>query len=197
MERSSLDRRCPGVKQQWQHAIWEPSCADIDVAALHQAYLASARSSGADLLCSAAVERIERTGETWRVLAGGNWVEAGVLINAAGAWASEIAELAGAQQIGIAPYRRTVVQLRTDPPVPLDLPLVIDVEGRFYFKGENGRLWLSPHDETPCLPGDVAPDEYDIALAIDRFERAVDWRIVRVERKWAGLRSFAPDRLPV
>ncbi|MFX7816291.1 FAD-dependent oxidoreductase, partial [Acinetobacter baumannii] len=59
------------------------------------------------------------------------------------------------------------------------------------------RLWLCPHDETPVEPGDAAPEEIDVAMAIDRFETVTDWRVVAVERKWAGLRSFAPDRLPV
>jgi D-arginine dehydrogenase len=89
------------------------------------------------------------------------------------------------------------VQLRVDPAPPADLPLTLDIAGEFYFRPENGRLWLSPHDETPSEPCDAAPEEYDIALAIDRFEQVVDWKIEAVERKWAGLRSFAPDRLPV
>ena len=83
---------------------------------------------------------------------------------------------------------------RTPPP---DLPLVLDIGGTFYFKPENGRLWLSPHDEVADRPGDVAADEMAVAEAIDRFENVVDWPVDRVERRWAGLRSFAPDRLPV
>ena len=67
----------------------------------------------------------------------------------------------------------------------------------FHSSGESGRLWLSPHDETPSPPCDAAGEELDVAIAIDRFERVVDWRVEAVERKWAGLRSFAPDRLPV
>jgi D-arginine dehydrogenase len=76
--------------------------------------------------------------------------------------------------------------------------LIVDAAGRFYFKPEaGGRLWLSPHDETPSEPCDCAPDEIDVAVAIDRLEQVVDWRVEAVEHKWAGLRSFAPDRLPV
>jgi D-arginine dehydrogenase len=108
-----------------------------------------------------------------------------------------VAELAGARALGIQPLRRTVAQLRTAPTPPADLPLVLDISGEFYFKPEHGKLWLSPHDETPCAPCDAAPEELDVALAIDRFERVVDWRIETVEHKWSGLRSFAPDRLPV
>jgi D-arginine dehydrogenase len=100
--------------------------------------------------------------------------------------------------IDIQPYRRTVVQLRVDPPAPAELPLVIDALGRFYFKPEaGGRIWLSPHDETPCEPCDSAAEELDVAIAIDRLQEVVDWRILQVEHRWAGLRSFAPDRLPV
>jgi D-arginine dehydrogenase len=119
------------------------------------------------------------------------------IVNAAGAWADEIARMAGVRPIGIAPYRRTVAVLRVDPPAPADLPLVLDIGGGFYFKPDAGRLWLSPHDEIPSAPCDAAPEEFDVAIAIDRFQQVTDWRIEAVERRWAGLRSFAPDRLPV
>ena len=121
-----------------------------------------------------------------------------MLVNAAGAWADLVARQAGAAPIGIQPYRRTLAQLRVDPPVAAVVPHVVHLGGAFYFKPEaGGRLWLSPHDETPVEPGDVQPEELDVAIAIDRMEQAVDWRVLQVERKWAGLRSFAPDRLPV
>jgi len=100
--------------------------------------------------------------------------------------------------LGIEPKRRTMVQLRVGRSGLRDLPLVDDSKGTFYFKGEGDRtVWLSPHDEIETEPCDAAPDEIDIAIAIDRFERVVDWPIEAVERKWAGLRSFAPDRVPV
>lgn len=90
------------------------------------------------------------------------------------------------------------MQLAVDPAASADLPLVVGLDGSFYFKPEpGGKIWLSPHDETLVEPCDVAPEEYDVALAIARLQEVVDWNIVRLERKWAGLRSFAPDRLPV
>jgi D-arginine dehydrogenase len=140
-----------------------------------------------------------RQGGVWRIdTEDGRAFEATILVDAAGAWADEVAVRSGVRPIGITPYRRTMVQLQTDPPVPATLPFVIDVRGGFYFKPEaGGRLWLSPHDEHPVPAHDVAAEELDIAIAIDRLERVVDWRVVRVERHWAGLRSFAPDRLPV
>jgi D-arginine dehydrogenase len=188
----------PELAPEWVAALWMPSCTDIDVAGAHQLFLNAAKQGGAELRCAAPLTEATRIGSRWRLRAGGDSVEAAVLVNAAGAWADPVAALAGAPPIGVQPYRRTVVQLEVDPPAPADLPVVLAADGSFYFKPEaGGRLWVSPHDETPAEPGDVQPEELDVALAIDRFERATNWAIRRVERRWAGLRSFAPDRLPV
>ncbi|ANY21313.1 Hydrogen cyanide synthase subunit HcnC precursor [Tsuneonella dongtanensis] len=196
--RTRLEQRLPGVRGDYTGAVWEPACADIDVAALHQHYLAGARRKGVELRTRWRVAAAERDGAGWRLASEhGGALRAGVIANGAGAWADSVAALAGARALGIQPLRRTVAQLRTDPPPPADLPLVLDIAGRFYFKPESGRLWLSPHDEEPSPPCDAAPEELAVAEAIDRFERVVDWRVRAVERKWAGLRSFAPDRLPV
>ena len=197
LDRAALETAVPGIGAAYARALLEPTCADIDVAGLHAACLAVARRAGAQLLCDAPVRSLER-GAGWRIEAGAETIEAGIVVNAAGAWAGEIAWMAGAQPIAITPYRRTIAQVRTDPALPADLPLVIDAAGQFYFKGEaGGRPWLSPHDETPVAPHDVAPEELDVAIAIDRFEHAGDWRVTARERAWAGLRSFAPDRAPV
>jgi D-arginine dehydrogenase len=198
LARDALSRLLPGLKPGWDKAVSEPSCADIDVAALHGAYLRTARDKGARLLTDAAVEAAARVPGGWRVETRIGPIEARILVVAAGAWSDVVAQRAGERPLGIQPYRRTIAQLRVDPAAPSDLPLVIDALGRFYFKPEaGGRIWLSPHDETACDPCNSAADEYDVALAIDRFERVVDWRVERVEHSWAGLRSFARDRLPV
>ncbi|WP_140231093.1 NAD(P)/FAD-dependent oxidoreductase [Sphingomonas japonica] len=188
----------PGIHGEWQRGVLGPSCSDIDVARLHAAYLALARRRGAQVMSDATVTALDRRDGAWHLSTRAGMIVADTIVDAAGAWAGPVAAMAGAQPIAIAPLRRTMVQLRVSPPVPADLPLVIDARGGFYFKPDaGGRLWLSPHDETPVAPGDVAAEEIDVAIAIDRLERVVDWRIEAVERRWAGLRSFAPDRLPV
>lgn len=197
-DRVQLEHRLPGLDAQWVAGVYEPDCCDIDVAGLHQHWLVAARQGGAELWTSARLQRAQRQAADWLLdLADGRRARAAVLIDAAGAWADEVAQAAGLGPLGIAPYRRTVAQLRLAQEPPADLPLVLGIDGSFYFKPEAGRLWLSPHDETPSPPCDAAPDELDVAIAIDRFEQVVDWPIVRIEHKWAGLRSFAPDRLPV
>lgn len=191
-------KRALFLREEWNDAIYEEACADIDVGALHQHYLKALRLAGARLECRAQVTKIMREDGGWRITAGnGVTHRAAKVINASGAWADTVAQLAGARPIGITPYRRTVAQLRVKPEAPDDTPLVLDISGKFYFKSDNGRLWLSPHDETPSQPCDAAPEEIDIARAIDVFERAAHWKIQAVERRWAGLRSFSPDRLPI
>lgn len=198
LDRPAIEARVPHLREGWTRAALEPSTCDIDVGGLHQHYLAKARKGGVQLWCKAALTEARRVSGGWDLtLTGDRRVSAAILVNAAGAWADPVAHLAGVPALGIKPYRRTVVQLAVSPSVPDDLPLVLDISGSLYFKPESGRLWLSPHDETPSDPCDAAPEELDVALAIDRFERVVDWRIERLEHRWAGLRSFAPDRLPV
>lgn len=190
--------RVPGLRDGWSLGVHEPGCAYIDVAALHQHFLARARMAGAELQCAAALVGAARAGGVWRLETRGGTFAADLLVNAAGAWADQVAALADVRPIGLQPYRRTMVQLRTDPAPPAGCPLVSDLGGSFYFKPEaGGRLWLTPHDEVDSPPCDAAPEEIDVATAIHRFEQVVDWRVAALEHRWAGLRSFAPDRRPV
>ena len=199
IDRTELERFVPGLRPRWIKALVEPGCADIDVAALHAAFLREYRGRGGTVETAARLVtgRLDRDRWTF-TLADGSEVTASILVNAAGAWADSVAESCGANRLGIAPKRRTMVQLRVGRSGLKELPLVNDSDGNFYFKGEGDRtIWLSPHDEIESDPCDAAPEEIDIATAIDRFEGVVDWPVERIERSWAGLRSFAPDRLPV
>lgn len=198
IEADEIDRHLSGRRNGWDVALWEPDCCDIDVAGLHQAYLRAASAHGCKPLCRARVRSLSHRDGCWLIETEAGLYEATTTVNAAGAWADTIAKMAGLQPLSIQPYRRTVVQLQVSPAASADLPLVVGLDGSFYFKPEaGGRLWLSPHDEIQTPPCDAAPEELDVAMAIARFEEVVDWKIERLERKWAGLRSFAPDRKPV
>ncbi len=199
VERAELERLLPGIRPEWRRALLEPTCADIDVAALHAAFLRQFRSEGGTVATGSRLIRARRSGKAWTIeLEDGSALSAPILVNAAGAWADSVAEASGVAPLGIVPLRRTMVQLRVGRSGLKDLPLVDAADGSFYFKGESDNsVWLTPHDEIPSDPCDAAPEEIDVALAIDRFEQVVDWPVEAVERSWAGLRTFAPDRLPV
>jgi len=199
VEREELEHLVPGIRPKWRRALFEPACADIDVAGLHAAFLRQFRRAGGVVSTNSKLRNATRSGDGWDIrLESGSTLRASIVVDAAGAWADIVAQDCGIAPLGIAPKRRTMVQLRVGQSGVRDLPLVDDAKGTFYFKGEGERsIWLSPHDEIESDPCDAAPEEIDIATAIDRFEQVVDWPVERVERSWAGLRSFAPDRLPV
>lgn len=196
--RADLAAKVPGLREEWNDGIWEAACSDIDVAALHAHYLSAAAKNGMQIVTQAKLGSARHDSSGWQISTeAGDAYRVSKLVNAAGAWADQVARISGIMPLGIRPMLRTVVQLRVTPePLP-DLPLVMDISGEFYFKPENGRIWLSPQDETRCEPCDAAPDELTVAKAIDQLEKVVDWQIDAVEHKWAGLRSFAADRLPV
>ena len=198
LDRHEIESLVPGIRPQWDRGLFEPACADIDVARLHDAFLGDFRRRGGTIATRSEVIGGRRSGSGWSINIAGGEVRGSILVNCAGAWADRVAEICGVEPLGLQPKRRTMVQARVGARGLKDLPLVVDWGASFYFKGEgDNSIWLSPHDESDCEPCDASPEEIDIATAIDRFEQVVDWPVEKIERSWAGLRTFAPDRLPV
>jgi D-arginine dehydrogenase len=181
--------------EQVAGGLLEPDAMDIDVHALHHGFLRGLRARDGVLLCNAEVRALARYGDRWRVQTPIGEFAAPVLVNAAGAWADEIGRLAGGRPIGLVPLRRTAITF--DPPPGADAdrwPAVIDIDEQWYFKPDAGRLLASPADETPSPPCDAQPDEYDVALLVDRLARHTTLQVPRIRARWAGLRSFVADR---
>jgi D-arginine dehydrogenase len=179
-------------------AIFEPDSRDIDVHGLHQGYLKALKMRSGVIVTDAEVEAIELSGRHWLVRTRAGDFTGAKLVNAAGAWADDIALKAGAESIGLTPKRRTAFTI--DPPAGVaiaDWPLVNDVGAAFYFKPDAGQLLVSPADAAPSPPCDAQADEYELALGIDRLERATSIPVRKINRKWAGLRTFASDGNPV
>ena len=179
-------------------AAFDSDAMDIDVDALHRGFIRGARSAGVRLITGARTTQIERHNRVWSVDVNSESFSAPVLVNAAGAWADEVAQACGAERLGLQPFRRTAVLV--DAPEGVDVrrwPAVIDADEEFYFKPDAGQLLLSPADEVPQGPGDAQPEEWDVAVGVERVEAALDIEVRRVRHSWAGLRTFAPDRVPV
>ena len=172
--------------------------ADIEVHELHQGYLRLFRQGGGAVLTATRVINLTRLGDEWLVECAEGAFRTKVVVNAAGAWAGEIGRMAGAQDIGLQPCRRTAALVETQQGiVPDDWPMILDAEEQFYAKPDAGRLLVSPADETPTPASDVQPEEIDVAVAIDRLEQMTTLGVRRLHSKWAGLRSFVKDRSPV
>lgn len=201
------ERRCralaPGVVRA---AASTENAADVDTDALHQAYIRDLRARGGTVRTGAPTTAITKRGHGWRVEAGGESVDTALVVDAAGAWADVVADLAGVPRIGLVPYRRTIAMARVPDPArlrgPVRSPMVCEADDGFYFKAEGAStnaadLLISPGDETPAEPGDARPDELDVALALERVEAVTRLGLRSVRTSWAGLRSFVPDRRPV
>jgi D-arginine dehydrogenase len=171
---------------------------DIDVGGLHQGFLRQFKSVDGAMMLKSEVLGMERVGDVWQIATKAGQIAAGVVVNAAGAWADVVGEMAGAETIVLTPKRRTAAIVAGPSGIDAThFPITIDINEQFYLKPDAGRLLISPADETPSAPCDAQPEELDIAICVDRIETAFDVSVTRIENKWAGLRSFVPDGSPV
>jgi D-arginine dehydrogenase len=168
----------------------------LDPHALLQGHVRALRRNRGELVTGARVSSVSRTAGEWQVETDrGQRFSASVLVNAAGAWADAIALLTGLAPIGLAPLKRTIITF--DGPAGVEVsgwPFVKTVADELYFAPESGRLFASPMDEVPTDASDAQPDEYEVALAAHRIEQRTMLKVERIHSRWAGLRTFAPDR---
>jgi len=176
-------------------AAVEDDAFDMDVSAIHQGFLRRLHTNDGILALRNRAGRITRADGAWHVeTSSGAVFQAGVVVNASGAWGDEVAALAGAAPIGLIPKRRTAAIVNPSPWDAEHWPMILDVSEGWYARPEaRTRLMVSPADETPTYPHDVQPEEIDIATGIDRMQQALAIDVRRVEHSWAGLRTFTPD----
>jgi D-arginine dehydrogenase len=177
---------------------FEPDAREIDVMGLHQGYVRGLVARGGVVLRNTRAVRLERSGSGWLIGAAGAEVAAGVVVNAAGAWADRVAVLAGLPPAGVTPLRRTAAIARGGfTGDGRGWPGVLDADEGFYFKPEGDAFLVSPADETPSAAVDARPEEEDVARALALVNEATTLALTHVTNAWAGLRSFARDRNPV
>lgn len=180
-------------------ALLDDDAIKLDSDALLQGYGRTLRHNGGQIVTGARVAALSRQTGAWTgVTDRGGSFSAPIVVNAAGSWADTIAKLAGVAVLGLQPKRRTIITF--DGPDGADVsdwPFVKTVGEELYFAPESGRLFASPMDEVPSEPTDAQPDDYEVALAAHRVEQRTTMQVKRIVHKWAGLRTFAPDRRPV
>lgn len=189
--------KLPLVKLDGAIAIlWDEQAQDIDVDALHAGRLRALRRAKGDVVTDAAVRCGARAGNIWRIEAGASTFEAPTIVVAAGAWSDQVAASCGVAPVGLQPKRRSAAIL-AGPAGVADWPEISPVDVSFYAKPTGGKLMLSPADEDPVEPHDAWADDLRLAEAAAALEEMVDMQVQRLERTWGGLRTFAPDGLPV
>jgi D-arginine dehydrogenase len=197
LDEAEVRRLCPVLRPEWcTGALLEAGAMEIDVLGLHQYYLGGARRRGIEVRLDAPVRSGHHDGGGWTLETGAGTVRADVVVNAAGAWADDVATRLGLAPVGLRPLRRTAAVARAAGVDPA-WPLVSDVAEGFYFRPEGDGVLVSPADETPSEPCDARPDDLDVARALDNVNAATTLGLRSVRTAWAGLRTFAPDRNPV
>jgi D-arginine dehydrogenase len=203
LEEISPQRACEMApllrKEAVTRAMLDPHVMDMDATAIHQGYLKLFRSRGGALATDQRIVAIERRNGNWRATsATGTTFESAIIVNAAGAWADEVGQLAGLAPIGLQPKRRTAIVIAGDPDLaPANLPAVDDGATEAYVKPDAGRLMASLGDETPSPACDAQPEDLDMAMIVDWLERNTHLSVRRIEHSWAGLRCFVDDHAPV
>jgi D-arginine dehydrogenase len=199
LEAHAAITRVPILRREYvAGAFIEPDSRDLDVDGLHQGFLRGAKARGARIHVNAGVTEIRRGGGRWEVSTLAGTFQAPLLVNAAGAWADTLAESAGVPPLGLLPKRRTAFNIPA--PAGLDIrawPMINDTDEEFYFKPDAGQLFVSPADVTPSAAVDAHAEDWDVAVGVERLERATTLSVGRVLRSWAGLRTFASDASPV
>ena len=190
---------CPLLKEDAVHGIADRRGIRLDPHALLQGNLRQLRRRGGELVTGARAAVIKRVRDVWEVTSEkGDVFSAPILVNAAGSWVDVIAKLAGVRPLGFEPKRRTIITFDAPSGTAIDaLPFAKTVGDELYFAPESGRLFASPMDEVPSEACDAQPDDYEVALAAWRMEERTIVKVDRIHSKWAGLRTFAPDRHPV
>ena len=198
LDAKAVHELCPILKPEAQYGLADRNGMKIDPHALLQGNLGQLRRAGGELRTGCRAARIARANGTWNVTTEkGESFAAPIIVNAAGAWADVVAKLAGVHPIGLQPKRRTIITFDAPPGTDLaGLPFAKTVGDELYFAPESGRLFASPMDEVPSEACDAQPDEYEVALAAYRMEERTTVKIERIHSRWAGLRSFTPDRHP-
>jgi D-arginine dehydrogenase len=180
-------------------ALWLPDDGHIDVEALLQGYLREARAGGATIRTGVALAGVNTDGGRVRSVTttSGDTIACEWLVDAAGAWAGEVAKRAGASPIEMTPKRRCIATFAA-PPEAARWPLCAHETLHVYFGPESGGLLVSPMDEVAMAPCDARPDEEALAIAVERLAEVAPSLAPRTfRRKWAGLRTFSPDGVPV
>jgi D-arginine dehydrogenase len=199
LDAKQVHELCPLLRADALYGIADRNGTRLDTHALLQGNLRELRRHNGTLHAGQRVGAVEHAQDLWIVTTEmGERFSAPILVNAAGSWADEVARLAGVHPLGLEPKRRTIITFDAPPGTRIDgLPFAKTVGDDLYFAPESGRLFASPMDEVPSEPTDAQPDEYDVALAAYRMEERTSVKVEHIYSRWAGLRTFTPDRHPV
>ena len=185
--------KAPIINLQFvKQASWRDDVYDIDTDLLIQTLRKECLKNGVQILTNLKIKKLDRVNKNWIL---NSQFQSEILINASGAWADKIAQLASLKPKNIQPYKRSMARVEIDTDHEINnLPVLFGSDDSWYAKPDAGSMIVSPADVSPCEPHDAWADDEDIALGIYNFESMVEPKVKKLTSNWAGLRSFAPDQ---
>jgi len=212
LERAAAFSKKEGLKMEWvsskkaaqcvpllegadfEKALFCPSDGVIDRHALLRGYLKDAQKRGVQIWKEGRVQKIHPTSDGFRLRTSRGLVQTQILINAAGAWAGVIGEMAGGQTIPFRLYRRHLLLSAPHRHIHAHWPFIWDMTHGIYFRPEQGGLLLSPCDQDR-LPSGRCP--IDAPLAWRRLRKRLGYfpklPSLTLRKAWGGVRTFSPD----
>jgi glycine/D-amino acid oxidase-like deaminating enzyme len=189
---------CPALRPEgFTHAGLDTGSFACNAPVLLEDHRRRAEEAGADIITGARVHSAQRIGSAWQLGAGTEGLGAAVVVNAAGAWADELAVLSGVEKLGLQPYRRTAAVVDVEHPLAPGTPMVAEAAHRWYFRPEGTQVLISPAEAVPSGPEDAKPRPGDVEDLVVRLNSLTTLGIRAVDRAWTGLRTEAADGVPV
>lgn len=197
VDSQELTRRFPIIANHYQYAVIDDESLNLDIHILLDGHRRRLREQGGSVLNSHRLLEVSKREGIWEMrFANDEVIQADVIVNAAGAWADQVATMCGVPQIGLLPKRRTAILV--DPGEDCrNWATIYRISSDLYIKPEGPLLMVSPMDEHNSAPTDAQPELIDIATTVQEFEEITTIKVERPVRTWAGLRSFVKDRNPV
>ncbi|MFB6233467.1 MAG: NAD(P)/FAD-dependent oxidoreductase [Haloarculaceae archaeon] len=197
---------CPGLHEEgFLAATYSPTDGFADPNLALQGFADGARAEGADIRTNTAVtDVIVEGGAVTGVETREGTVRSDCVVNAAGAWARDVAEMAGLE-IPVSPRRRKLLVVDPERGVPESVPLVVDTDGDAHFRPEReGSAVVGGRfaDEDP----EVDPDRFDQSTSLEWAAKVLESLSgvaayfgpeTRVRQGWAGVYAVTPDHHPI
>lgn len=180
-------------------AAYGPRDGIADPSGLTQGYATLARRAGAEIELGTDVSAIRVDGgEVAGVETAAGAIDAGVVVDAAGPWAGELARTAGLE-LPLEPIPRHVLVTGEFPGLPQRRTLVIDAASSFYFHREGAGVLMGMGSASERPSFDTTPDDAFIAdellpTAVRVFPPLEE---AAIEHSWVGLYEMTPDRHPI
>ena len=181
-------------KENITRQAYRPDVYDIDTNKLYEYYRKSALEHGAQIRKKTKLKTAYLKNKKWEIESSDGYISASALINAAGAWADQVAELCGVSKLNIQPFKRSIARMQAPAGINVqNWPMIDGVGETWYAKPDAGSLIISPADKKLVEPHDAWADDETLAAGVESFQGIINAPIDRMLSNWAGLRSFAPD----